>query len=442
MRRVAVVAGVALVLSTAAAVMAFADRGSAEPAATTVVDVYADLGFAGDDVDGTDVEGADVEGADATSAAAGTGVASPPGVATAGQQSGAQTPPAEPSGVGCDQTITTEHLNASFDAAFEQGVDTIVGADYQRAFELPDGRILWVFQDAFIDDGAGGPTLVHNAGLLQDGACFDALHSGSPERPQSWIAAADTAAFQHWYWPLDGYLADDDTFVLFLAEMDEAGSTYLDNATPVATWSVDIDLASMTAGPLERSPNPDERLYGFEVTTDDQYLYLYAHCHRQFGFGVLGHDECAADVFVARQPLDQPRSHPLEYWTDDGWTRNSTAAINIAPTHGPDGTERTVNPMQIERDGDRWIAVTLVGDWWGDQIYYDVAPRPEGPWTTTAVEPLPSHGDVDVASYFVSFVPSDDPGRTLAVSNNRWDGEFSADYRPSFVAAPAELWEE
>ena len=48
------------------------------------------------------------------------------------------------------QASSAESLNAVFDS----GLDNIVGADYQRAFELADGRVLWVFQDAFIDDGA------------------------------------------------------------------------------------------------------------------------------------------------------------------------------------------------------------------------------------------------------------------------------------------------
>ncbi|MEO1059208.1 MAG: hypothetical protein AAFY28_20055 [Actinomycetota bacterium] len=425
MKRIAGVVGSVAVLAALTVGTVMADPGSAQPAPTEVVDVYADLDVSSDH----DGHGSIVAASSTSDGAAEALPDVDPQPATADRAA---------SGVGCDQTITTEYLNASFD----HGVDSIAGADYQRAFELPDGRVLWVFQDAFVDDGVGDPTLVHNAGLLQDGACFNALHSGSLESPRSWVGADGTTALQHWYWPLDGFVADDETFVLFLAEMDEVGATYLENATPVATWSVEIDLVSMSVGPLERSPNPDERLYGFEVTTDEEFVYLYAQCHRQFGFGMLGHDECAADVFIARQPLDQPRSHPLEYWTDDGWTRNSNGAINVAPTTGPDGVERTVNPMQIERDGDRWIAVTLVGDWWGDQIYYDVAPRPEGPWTTTAVEPLPDNGDVDIASYFVSFVPSDDPDYTLAVSNNRWDGEFSAHYRPQFVAAPSELWEE
>jgi hypothetical protein len=339
---------------------------------------------------------------------------------------------------GCDDEVTADSLNAAFDA----GVDGMVGADYQRAFELDDGRVLWVFQDAFVDDGSGDPTLVHNAAVIQQGSCFDTLTSGPPDRPASWVAAADTQSFRHWYWPLDGYQRDADTFVLFLAEMREEGGRYLANATPVATWTVEIDLATMTVGGLTGAPNPNEELYGFEVTTDGDYVYLYAQCHRQFGFSDVGHDGCAAEVYIARQPLDRT-NQPLEYWTGDGWSRNSRLRANIAPTTGPDGEARTANPMQIERDGDRWIAVTKAGDWWGDTAYFDVAPSPEGPWTTTAVLPVTTQGDPDdVASYFISFVPSDDDGRTIAVSNNRWDGSLSDIYHPEFDTVDDAAWTE
>ena len=74
------------------------------------------------------------------------------------------------------------------DVAFDDGVGTddtvIVGADYQRAFTLDDGRVLWVFQDAFVEHD-GATTLVHNAGAMQDGACFDVLVGDDGNRPRS-----------------------------------------------------------------------------------------------------------------------------------------------------------------------------------------------------------------------------------------------------------------
>ncbi|MFK7919266.1 MAG: hypothetical protein AB8G14_14415 [Ilumatobacter sp.] len=337
-----------------------------------------------------------------------------------------------------DELVTSEALNVQFDT----GIGRMVGADYQRAFELDDERVLWVFQDAFFADGLGDPTLAHNAAAIQDGMCFDAFVGGTEQQPESWIAADDTQAFRHWYWPLDGYERDADTFVLYLAEMDERGASYLDNATPVATWTAQIDLTTMKPGELERAPNPNDELYGFEITTDDTHLYLYGQCHRQFGFSYLGHDPCAAEVYIARQPLDDP-TRPLEYWNGSTWSRNSRTATNIAPLQGPDGEQRTANPIQIERDGDRWIAVTKADDWWGDTVYFDTAPSPEGPWTTTAALPVSAPGDPDeFAAYFVSFIPSDEVDTALAISSNRWDGTFSDTYHPRFTTVADRVWDE
>ncbi|MDX2381832.1 MAG: hypothetical protein QNM02_18995 [Acidimicrobiia bacterium] len=164
------------------------------------------------------------------------------------------------------QSTSAESLNTAFDS----GLDNIVGSDYQRAFELADGRVLWVFQDAFIDDGAGDPTLVHNAGAIQDGMCFASLTGGTETRPTSWIAPEQTNRFRHWYWPLDGYQQDAQTFVLYLAEMDERGSAYLNNATPLATVSVEIDLDTLTAGDLGRAPTTTTDHKGLEVSTHHQ----------------------------------------------------------------------------------------------------------------------------------------------------------------------------
>jgi len=359
---------------------------------------------------------------------------------------------AEPS---CDdEPITDDWLDETFDEGLGAlgGVGpAMMGADYQRAFPLDDGRVLWVFQDAYVELD-GNTHLVHNAGAIQTGSCFHVL-IGDERGTAPWVAADETIDFQRWYWPLDGYQADDDTFVLFVAEMEEPGGSYLTHSIPQSTWMVEIDLDTLgepsAVGELEPAPDPTDALYGFEITEDDTHRYFYAQCHRQFGFGWLGHDECTSDVTIARQPLDAP-DVPLEYWDGDRWQRNSRAATNIAPTTLPDGTPRHANPMQIERDGDRWIAVTKVDDWWSDAVVFDVAPSPEGPWTTTSVRTIASVGpteadgvphDETVASYFVSFVPSDDAGMTLAVSNNRWDGQRSDWYRPRFDTVPTRVWQ-
>jgi hypothetical protein len=367
---------------------------------------------------------------------------------------------------------------------FESDLGSLAGMDYQRAFDLDDGRTLWVFQDVFVRT-PNGAELVHNAGAVQDGMCFHELLSGNASAP--WIASEDTDRFHRWFWPLGGHQRSPNSFVLYLAEMEERGHHYLANATPVATWTAVIDLDSLAASELVPAPDPSAALYGWDVVTDDQFVYLFAHCYRQFGFGFLGHDGCAREVKVARQRRGLP-SRPLQYWDGVRWGGDSDRAANIAPSVGPDGEDRAVNPMQFRHDAGQWIAVTKVGDWWGHSIYLDAAPAPTGPWTTAAVVPIEPLGESsEFNTYFASFVstpasPSsavdrnaraslrgqpagsssnpcgvadrrsgrqlhgsgrpNDVGAThvVAISNNRWDGRFSSAYRPRFIEIPAAAW--
>ena len=194
---------------------------------------------------------------------------------------------------------------------------------------------------------------------------------------------------------------------------------------------------------LDLRPAPDprrRRCTGGRSHPTGTATYLFAQCHRQFGFGFLGHDPCTAQVRVARLPRGDLDAIP-QYWDGRTWVADPARAVDVAPTTGPGGEARVVNPMQITFAHGRWIAVTKEGDWWGSTIYLDRASRPTGPWTTTATitpEPL---GDADeMNTYFASVVAVDWKTVVVGLSNNRWDGRPSADYRPTFLAVPLAMW--
>ena len=116
-------------------------------------------------------------------------------------------------------------------------------------------------------------------------------------------------------------------------------------------------------------------------------------------------------------------------------------AVNIAPSTGPDGEARVINPMQVTYAHGRWIAVTKEGDWWGSIMYLDRASRPTGPWTTTArVRPAPLGDPDDVNTYFASIVAVHWRTVVIGISNNRWDGRHSSAYRPTFTEVPMATW--
>jgi len=323
---------------------------------------------------------------------------------------------------------------------FAGGIGPMVGADYQRAFPLPDGRRLWVFQDAFVRTTSGATRLVHNVGLVQSGRCFRLLRAGTAARPRPWIGAGMTTPRRHWFWPLGGTVAADGTFRLFVAEMAERGPGYLTRTEPVATWIATITLPDLRVVRLRRAPDSGVRLYGWSVVDSGAFTYLYGHCYRQFGWGFLGHAQCAADVKVARVPRGRLDARPT-YWTGARWSSRAGRAANIAPRSGPRGEARRVNPMQIAFVGGRWIAVTKVDDWFGDRIYLDHAPSPAGPWRTSAVLRAPTLGPASAYNtYFASFIGGTSRSLTVGLSNNRWDGALSSAYRPTFLDVSLDRW--
>lgn len=310
------------------------------------------------------------------------------------------------------------------------------GADTQRTTQLPGGRVLWTFQDVHVPTRLG-PRLVHNAALLQDGSCFHLLHGGTYANPTALFMADETVPFRRWYWPLGSTVGAGGDLYVFLAEMHERGRTYLDRTEPTATWLLRLDAVDLTPIHLRPAPNATPSLYGWSVVDLGPYTYLYAQCHRQFGFDplvfsdplVFAHDfSCAGRVTVARVPRGDLGSRP-QYWQGTGWGPDPARAVAVIPT----SEDRQVNPTQVHHDGSRFVAVTKEGDWWGDTIYVDAAPAAQGPWRTIAAIPVPPRCSI-CNTYFASFLAPPAPGRlVIGLSNNVFPGNDLTAYFPSIL---------
>lgn len=326
---------------------------------------------------------------------------------------------------------------AQLDRLFVTEPGGVKGADYQRATPLPDGRVVWTFQDAEVRLPQGGTRLVHNIGMVQEGNCFTVLMSGTAEDPRPWLFAAATVPFARWYWPLGAEVGADGLLYVFVAEMYERGPGYLSRAEPGSTAVAVVDLSSFEVRTTTRPANSSAALYGFSIESDSTWTYLYAQCHRQFGFDpyifVYAHDfSCSSRVTVARVPKGQLLAPP-RYWTGNGWGTDPAGAVPILDTG------RMVNASQFVSVNRQWLAITKVGDWWGDRIVIEYALRPVGPFTIVAEWTPPVKCAVDCNNYFASWIPSPAAGQIYyGLSHNRWDGIASEVYRPTFgaVATP------
>lgn len=335
----------------------------------------------------------------------------------------------------------------------------LLAADYQRAIDLPDGRRLWLFQDATVAipqppppvtttttlPGTPPPPepeterLLHNAGMLQTGTCFELLISGTSDDPGAWLFPTATQPFQHWFWPLDATIAADGLIYVFAAEMVELGALYLSATHPTATHFVALDATTLDVVGAGRPPDSTASLYGFSIAEDADWTYLYAQCHRQFGwdpifFGSPAHDfSCSADVTVARVPRGRVLDVP-QYWDGTTWQADPARAAPVMPTGW-----RKINPTQVVWTGSEFLAVTKEGDWFGNTIYLDRAPTATGPWTTYARVPAPLKCERTTCNnYFASWIPSNgvDGPLVVGLSHNRWDGQLSDINRPTFSYMP------
>jgi hypothetical protein len=348
----------------------------------------------------------------------------------------------------CGSGALTE---AELDAVFARpgigataAVQGFGGGDYPHAYPLPDGRILWLFQDLHFsnDDDLlndvpdGSPTnAAHNAGLVQQGRCWTIVGS----RGRDLIGDLLTVDSQRWFWPLDGEIGPDGNLWLFVAEMTQPNGTGAGpGALPVRTWLAILDRDDFRQLYLEPAPDDSTRLFGWSVVSTDRWSYLYSHCYRQFANPVAGIGEfdatCMPHTYLARVPRGQ-LADPPEYWNGSGWTSVASAAVPVS-------SRFVANPMSVQWFGDVFVSVTKRDEWWGSQLVVDRAPAPQGPWTTVTTRSVLGDMKCPTCGNYGAFLLPwlDAAGRmTVALSSGAefdlWRRNASL-YRPTFHTFP------
>ena len=90
----------------------------------------------------------------------------------------ASTPPGAPATpVRLDSTTTSPITSKGF-----------AGADYQRTLRLPDGRVLWAFQDTFLDHPRATTGSCTTSVWCKKGRASSLLRTGTANDPAAWIA--------------------------------------------------------------------------------------------------------------------------------------------------------------------------------------------------------------------------------------------------------------
>ena len=331
---------------------------------------------------------------------------------------------------------------AELDAAFANpglgatdGHEGFGGGDYQHAYPLPDGRVLWMFQDLHFSNTntLGATNAVHNGALIQDGSCWTI--QGSQGR--DFIGDALTRDSVDWFWPLDGEVGSDGLLRIFMVEMyNPNGNGAALGAAPIATWLATLDARTLEVLSFDPAPDSSRDLYGWSVVSTDKYTYLYSHCYRQFinDLPNVGQFDagCMQHTYLARVPVGRLDLAP-EYWIGSGWSTSSDLAQSTL-------SRGTANPMSVQWFGNVFVSVSKVNEWWGSSIYVDKAASAQGPWTSVQqVSVVADRKCTNCGNYGAFLMPwLDGAGRMIVALSN--GGDYNAWranawlYRPTFYS--------
>ncbi|MEP7202010.1 MAG: hypothetical protein ABI894_05335 [Ilumatobacteraceae bacterium] len=354
----------------------------------------------------------------------------------------------------CSSGTDTESLNT-----FIAGeVGDLVSFDTTRVIALPDGRNVWTVQDAFISASPGArssslrpPTgFAHNSLIVQEGSCFTTLHgpvtSGEhcSVSDASYVASELTATCSHWFWPMSGGLDQLGRLAVFYLEMvNEQGSGAATSAHPVAVWIARLNVATFDLLSFAPAPTSSaEVVYGAAVETDGSFSYVFGWSYDQFNLP----DPTSpppSQMFVARVPPGRFDLQPT-FWNGTGWVASRAAAAPISTD-----SSGASNPMQPRLIGGSWISAVKVGDWQGSAVRVDVAPAPQGPWSTVQTVTVPTRTlDGRTNTYAAQLMPwrSATGNLVVALSNNAWQMDPLAFDNPTIyqprlfeLAAPPSL---
>lgn len=298
-------------------------------------------------------------------------------------------PPPPPQPVADFCAASAPNSPSSYQAAFDELRHTYTewaSADESVPVSLPDGRVVWIFDDTSVGhvqpDGTLDPsnTVANNSFVVQAGACFTPKLGGTPLARTSLIPSPGP---NEWYWPTSGVVdTANDQLLVFVLHVQRTGSDSLDFTildVGVATFS----LPALTLEGVQQLPFPTSGLaYAstsfYDATNPDpaqRDVYAYVSNQR--------------NAYVARTTVAQVLTGPWEFWDGSGWSTDSTQAAPMAwsgiPNFDPShtlgaGAGPRAQPAVVAY-GSGYLLTSKLADAFSNDVSAFTGPTPAGPWT-------------------------------------------------------------
>ncbi|RLD19952.1 MAG: hypothetical protein DRI71_11070 [Bacteroidetes bacterium] len=326
-------------------------------------------------------------------------------------------------------------VDAEFTKRFELSGGGNTGADGTYSVYLPDGRTVWIFGDSFLGTVTPeltrektNPMYIRNCFMVDDGDSLITLHQGEPSEFKSMIIPPiitdsnfEINERQHWYWPGDGWV-DDNQLKVFVSEFfqSEPGMWgFKFKRTAIITYSLpEIEQVSLDTIPYS---NVLGIHYGHAVCKTEEFVYVYGlHDGRPHAARIDGNGS-------------------WQFYSGSKW---SDEAKDSKPMSDISGSEQF---SVFEHEGD-FIMIMQEGSL-SRKIFSYVAKTPYGPWVNRQLiyeTPLPYDND-QLFTYNALAHPQFTQNDELLISYNtnsmQLEDHFknAGIYRPRFIRVPFEM---
>lgn len=301
------------------------------------------------------------------------------------------------------------------------------GGDGSYSVKLPDGRIIWSFQDSFFgqvsaDRNRTSNVMLRNAAHLQLDTSlqsFIQLNPGSGNQSQTWIKYGNAPEDQDWYWPGAGQV-HNGKFQMLLSHVRKTGSGAWDFAH-ISTDLAIFDLPSMQLNQIVKDKDLTSNYSAGSIKAPDGYTYMYG----------TETDYLTTYMYVARV-AGHDLTGQWEYYGQNGWSF-TPVKFNVC--------NDITQPNVFFNNGKYYLVSQQ--HLFGLDIYIRESSTPVGPWTnkrTLYRIPDKYNGDIITYNAFVHHALSREGELVISYNINPVDfgSNFnkpgSADrYRPYFV---------
>jgi hypothetical protein len=304
------------------------------------------------------------------------------------------------------------------------------GGDGTASAALGDGRLAWLFGDTFIGgvqaDGRRSPDwrLIHNALVVQDGACLETVIGGSPSAPDALLRPAEPGT---WWWPIAATKAvASDSLELVLMRVVRTGTGDWSWAVIGVDRAV-LDLRSWTVTASQPVATDGTILWGAALLPEDGFIYVYGVENKPLG----------ARLYLART-TDASLLGDWDYFAGDQqpWAEEASAAVPLVTSDDVPLAGLTSASVVKEAGG---VVLVSQDPNFGTTVRAWHADRPEGPFgpPQAIADVVPPAGVVGAFTYNAHLHPelAADGRQLLSYDVNGGDTMADASlYRPRFLA--------